>query len=713
MPMPMPQADEDEAAFMERCMGNQTMLDDFPENDQRSAVCMSLWDDTNASARDIQHKTKAAPPPGNDPLEYVMSDGSIDRVGDIIEPKGWNLDSFRKNPIALFNHNPDFPIGTWKDVRVEGGALKGRLVLPPPESERQRELQGFVKAGVLRAVSVGFSAEEAEPIKESKAGGIRFKKQELLECSLVGIPANANALQIAKSLGASDEIRKLVFQGTELQAEPGRMQSGITTRSAHAGASKPISIRAPTKMAKKTLAEQIAQLEASRQAKASRMEELVLKAAEEDRTSDEAETEEFDTLADEVDAIDKELVKIRRLEKAMASTAKAVIGHNSQAASESRDVGERRQHVTFMQRQLPPGIAFARLVRCCLAGGGIPVSALGVAEKQYPDMDDLHMILRAAVAAGSTQSNTWAGDLVQYQDMQGEFVEYMRPMTVIGRIPGLRNVPFNIRVPRQTSGGAAYWVGEGQPKPLTSFAFDTITMRFTKIANIAVLTDEVVRFSTPAVDAIVRDQLAAALVQQMDTDFLDPANSGTTDVKPASITNGISATASSGTTADDVRTDVVALLNKFATNNIPTDGLVWIGNDTTRTVLEVMMNAMGQPEFPGIDNGRLFGRPYISTQVIAASGSPATSILVLLRPQDILIADDGRVNVDASREASLQMLDNPTNAVSSGSPSAPTATTMVSMFQTNAMALRAEREINWTRARTAAVQYLSGVAYAV
>ena len=75
---------------------------------------------------------------------------------------------------------------------------------------------------------------------------------------------------------------------------------------------------------------------------------------------------------------------------------------------------------------------------------------------------------------------------------------------------------------------------------------------------------------------------------------------------------------------------------------------------------------------------------------------------------DVYLADDGQVVVDASREASLQMLDNPTNNSASA-----TATSLVSLWQTNSVGLRAERFINWKKRRAEAVQYMEDVIWGV
>lgn len=148
-------------------------------------------------------------------LDFVLSDETPDRMGDVIRIDGWQLDNFRKNPIALFGHRADFPIGTWSRLRVEDGALRGLLTLAPQgTSSRIDEIRRLIEANILRAVSVGFRPIESRP-RGADAPGVLFERQELVEASLVAIPANPNAIVAAKSLGISEETRKLVF------AEPG------------------------------------------------------------------------------------------------------------------------------------------------------------------------------------------------------------------------------------------------------------------------------------------------------------------------------------------------------------------------------------------------------------------------------------------------------------------------------------------------------------
>jgi HK97 family phage prohead protease len=167
----------------------------------------------------IMQKTFVAKADSDDPLSYVMSDGTVDRMGDVIEPDGWKLGNFKKNPIALFAHDSRFIVGNWGNFRVEKNALRGELDLLEPVSDRLIEINTAVKAGVLRAVSVGFRPIKQEAIEGSKVGGVRFIEQELVECSLVAVPANPNAIQFAKSLNLSPDAMSMIFGKTAEQKD--------------------------------------------------------------------------------------------------------------------------------------------------------------------------------------------------------------------------------------------------------------------------------------------------------------------------------------------------------------------------------------------------------------------------------------------------------------------------------------------------------------
>ena len=661
-------------------------------------------------------KKAVASPAGDDPMLYVMSDETVDRMGDVIEAKGWNLDNFLKNPIALFGHDHKFIVGHWTNVRVQGNKLIGKLnLLPAGVSERLDEIRAAVEAGVLRAVSVGFAADP-EKVEQNKSGGLRFRAAELMECSLVSIPANPNALQMAKSLNLSDDARALIFSdlgGAKEIAEPPAASGTMATickqlPSAEGKSLKPVSLRPKEGNPMATLAEQIAALEAARVAKAAQMEGVMQKSMDEGRSTDAAEQEEFDTLADEVKAIDADLKRLRTMEQLKAATAKPVDGSNAKSASDSRDPHVPAQ--VKVAEKLEKGIGFARLAKVKALAKLDGESVRTVAKELYGEQSSIYGIVsKAAVPAGTTNDGNWAADLVgEGTNVIADFVEFLRPRTILGRfgnngVPGLRNVPFNVPLVGQTEGGEGYWVGEGKAKPLTRFGFERNILDIYKVANIAVVTEELLRRSSPAAEALIRDSLASAIAARLDTDFINPAKAAVAGVSPASITNGLTPVASTGGDADAVRADIRALMATFiAANNAPTTG-VWIMGSTTALALSMMTNPLGQPEFAGIS---MTGGTFNGMPVIVSDYIPSGTV-VLANASDIYLADEGGIQVDMSREASLEMADNP--AHNSDTPTG--ATSLVSMFQTNSVAFRVERFINWSRRRPSAVAILTGATW--
>jgi hypothetical protein len=453
-----------------------------------------------------------------------------------------------------------------------------------------------------------------------------------------------------------------------------------------------------------TIAEQIAAFEAKRVSLVSANEQIMEKSAAEGTTLDAEQEETFDGNQADIEAIDKHLGRLRATEKTLKTKAVEPKGDNSDDAGASR--GGHRIEVKA-QPTLKPGVEFARLAKVKAVSKLESEPALQVAERMYGENSNVVAHIKATVAAGTNGSGTWAAALTSDEGGPfADFAEYLRPMTILGKfgaggVPPLRTVPFRQRLITQTGGGAAYWTGEAKPKGLTSFNFTSTTLEPLKVASIAVLSMENVRDSSPSSDVIVRDQLAAAVAGRIDTDFIDPTNSGTANVKPAAITNGAQViAATSYTDADDVRLDVRSVMQYFIDANNPPSQGVWIMSSGNALALSLLVNGLGQAEFPGIGmaGGTFAGLPVITSEYIG-------SYVALVNASDIFVGDEGGIAVDMSTEASLEMLDT------GFTQNQPTGASLVSLWQNNLVGLRAERTINWTRRRTSAVTYLSSVAW--
>lgn len=631
---------------------------------------------------------------------------AVDRVGDVVESMGVTF----KNPLPLlWQHEHDKPIGLVEFGKPTAKGVPFTATLPVIEEEgalrdRIEEAWQSIKAGLVRAVSIGFRSLESEQI--SGSWGIRYIRTEVFELSAVTIPANAQcSINTVKSFdtGLPPASGQKAFRSVRIGTPAG------------ASATKPKkSVPKPQEGQDMNYAEQIASFKATRATQVAAMEGIQQKAMDEGRSKDQAEQQEFDDAAEQIKAIDREIKDLESMEAL-----------NMAKAAPVPDVTGQRDRVPAVAKnteKLEPGILFARYAMCKMASQNNPAMAVEIAKSQYPQHEGMvktleleargqkmQGLMKATVEAGTTLDTTWAAPLVQYQNFAGDFVEYLRPRTILGQfgtggIPSLNRIPFNVRIAGQTTGGQAYWVGEGAPKPLTAFDFNDTELRWNKIATIAVLTNELIRFSDPSAERLVRDGLAAAVIERADIDFVDPAKAAVANVSPASITNGIAGIPSSGNTADDVRADIAALWAPFiAARNAPRNA-VYLMDSTTALALSMMRNPLSQAEFPGITlNGGTFeGVPVIVSDYLPVDS--AGGMVILLNASDIWLADDGQVTIDASREASLQMLDNPTNSSATG-----TATSMVSMFQTNSTAFLAERFINWQRRRVSAVAWLDNV----
>jgi len=616
----------------------------------------------------------------------IASTPSPDRYGDVMEPDGAK---FNAETPFLWQHDSNQPIGTCTPKRVKDGLeivatlVKPTADMPSQLAARLDEAWASIKSGLVRGLSIGFKPLEYSFLDDA---GIRFLTWDLLEVSAVTIPANAEcSIQTIKSY----DLRPQTASGIEKPVVKKQSPAGATAK-------KSTEIKGKTM----NIAEQIKSFEAKRAALAAALDTVMSKAAEDGRTLDAEEEEQYDLNSSEIKSVDVHLGRLHEMENNQAKSAKPI---TKAAGGEVPVVGSRAPGIIHVEQKLEKGIAFARFAKSLAAANGSRSEALEIARKQYPNDAKLHHVLKAAVGAGTTTDPKWAGSLVEYQEYANDFIEFLRPQTIIGRfgqgnIPSLRQVPFNVRIPAQTSGGSANWVGQGKAKPLTKFDFESVTFGFSKVAAIAVLTDELIRFSNPAADALVRNALAEAVIARLDTDFVNPAKAAVADVSPASITNGIVGVASTG----DPDTDAAAAFQQFVDNDLQPTGAVWLMSASTALALSMRKNALGQKEYPDMTllGGTFQGLPAVVSQYVG-------NILVLVNASDIYLADDGGVAVDMSREASLEMLSDPVGNSGTGVG----ATEMVSMFQTNSVAIRAERWINWKRRRTAAVAVITAVAY--
>lgn len=138
-------------------------------------------------------------------IEVVASTDTPDAYGDVLDQSTWKLDRYRANPVVLWAHKQsELPIGTASDVKfVAGTGLVATLTFVSealnPQAERVWQQ---IKAGVLRAVSVGFMPSDYRMETRSGRDVWVLSGLELFEISVCPVPANPDTLARRKSMQA-------------------------------------------------------------------------------------------------------------------------------------------------------------------------------------------------------------------------------------------------------------------------------------------------------------------------------------------------------------------------------------------------------------------------------------------------------------------------------------------------------------------------------
>ena len=156
-------------------------------------------------------------------IKGSASTNALDRAGDIIEADAWTkggLENYKGNPIILFNHNYDKPIGRAKDLKVTENGLE----ISAKISKAAGDVTQLIKDGVLGAFSVGFKVKDADYMTETD--GYKIKDAELFEVSVVSVPCNQGAtFSIAKSFDNIDDYKK--FQNQFIKANSGAAADAV------------------------------------------------------------------------------------------------------------------------------------------------------------------------------------------------------------------------------------------------------------------------------------------------------------------------------------------------------------------------------------------------------------------------------------------------------------------------------------------------------
>jgi HK97 family phage prohead protease/HK97 family phage major capsid protein len=681
--------------FMSRCVDDEGYDPD---------ECQLVWDE-RAGGKTVLRKTNAAKADG---LDFVLSDETPDRYGEVIAADGWQLENFNKNPIALFGHDSHFPIGKWQNLHVEKGALRGHLqIAPAGTSDRIDEIRKLVEAGILKAVSVGFRPLKKEPIDEradSLFGPFRYLKHELVETSLVSIPANPNALAIAKSLKVSDDTLRMVFakHGDKDTARADRRNG------------KHAEIPGKRKTNPMTM---LAQRIVDGQKHLTDLKDT-LQAHLDSPAGDNADEqlEKTNALNAEISQTVRTLEALRESEKNLGETSDGGGRSALPAKTTNGGGGSPRPFNLAPRKQLSPIDLLVRQGVVKYMAHAMRQSLDETRRAIYGEDEATRALIdyaqRAATAPATTTTTGWAAELVQ--TLYADFMQRLQPKAVYPRLSGKglaltfgRAGKISIPTRSQTPTIAGSFVGEGLPIPVRQGAFTSQILTPKKMAVITTWTREIDEHSVPAIEGLLRDAISDDTAVSLDAVLLD-VNPATT-IRPAGILNGVAAltpTAGGGFTAlvGDIKQVSGALLTATKGN---VRAPAWLMNPQ-QVMSAGLTPAPGAGVFPfqeQVNGGNLQGWPIID------SGSVPLGRVIAIDCADFVSVGGEAPRFEISDQATLHMED--TTPLDIGTPGAPAtiAAPVKSMWQTDSLALRLILPVNWTIRRAGVVAWVDGVTW--
>jgi len=569
-----------------------------------------------------------------------------------------------------------------------------------------------VREGVLRTVSVGFQPVAREPLtKEADAhhGPFRFKKQILLECSLVSVPANPNALALAKDLPRdvlAEVFRKPAGSLDELRADhakPGK--SLVSTR---------------PKMQPQTIAQKI---EAAQQNLKMLRDSLNDLAAKDDLDAEETKRYQED-LPQQIEDARRELDAHRRVERSLVDDSIVVERQQPERRVEQEIIlpshsntptlpnGDGRKLFALPKKKLEPGDHLARALAAWTKAHVTKDPLDKVLRDGYGNDEMTNIVLRAAVNPAMTTIATWAAELVQTSNV--DYLDRLIPNFIFPQLKamgqsytfgnsGVLKIP--VRAATPTLAGA--WTAEGGAKPVKRMSFSTVSLTPTKLSVISTFSEEMATYGMPSIESIIRQAMSDDTGIALDTYLIDNV-AASAGVRPAGLLNGVTPiTASAATPAlAAMVADLKALVAAIAAAGGGGRGPIAILlNPAQALALNFVQTTTGDFAFSSADQAASkFGVRFIVSQTVPAGR------VIAVDAADFATALGDVPRFAVSTEATLHEEDTTPLALGTGAQgSGVLAVPMRSLFQTDAVAIRMSLYVSWVMRRASMVQTIASV----
>ena len=385
--------------------------------------------------------------------------------------------------------------------------------------------------------------------------------------------------------------------------------------------------------------------------------------------------------------------------------AEAVLA--AKTAAPAQTVSAMAQRRSEMQKGTKPAdliIRSAVVNAVAFASNKAPEEVL---ERLYGNDEATGIIVKAAVAPATTTTSGWAAELVN--TAMTEFLETLRPMSVYpelaaaggGRLsfgPNQGAIKIPARAPTPSIGGS--FIGEGAPIPVRRLALTSATLSPKKLGVITTFTREIARYSTPAIEGILRNEILADTAITLDSILLD--NVAGDAIRPAGLLNGVTAlTATTGGGQAAILADIRKLRAPFDAAN----------NGTNLVLLMNPAQEVGLALTPAADGQLGWTSSVLSRYKIITSTAIPVGRVIMVNAGDFVTATGDVPEFEMSNEATLHMEDStPLQIGSTGTPNT-VAAPVRSLFQTATMGLRMLMDVSWSLRRPGSVQWIDGVTW--
>jgi HK97 family phage prohead protease len=243
MPIPKPKKNENQDEFISRCMGDDIMVKDYPDEKQRAAICYQQWKDKDKKSNpdnDLELRTfevtELRVDQGEDKKPVVKGYASVfnklsEDLGGFVEQAapGAFAKTIQKDDIrALFNHDPNYVLGRTKNgtLRLNEDDKGLAIEIDPPDTQWSRDLQESIRRGDITQMSFGFMAVKDEWKNEQDKIPIRTLIEVWLrDVSPVTFPAYPQtSVKVRDYLNALSESQKPDGQNAPEEGYTGRLE---------------------------------------------------------------------------------------------------------------------------------------------------------------------------------------------------------------------------------------------------------------------------------------------------------------------------------------------------------------------------------------------------------------------------------------------------------------------------------------------------------